>query len=156
MARPYLALSLLLAGAVTMLALPGSLRGRAEAKPADESVSKFMKQKLEASSQALEGIVTEDYELIRQGAEKMIVMSKATEWVVIQGPVYAEHSADFRRACDRLAKMAAEKNAEGAALAHMQVTMSCINCHAFVRTTKLAGNERGPASTAVVRADIRD
>ncbi len=113
-----------------------------EADRADDSandrVAKFMRAKLDSSKLALEGLVTEDYGKIKQAAEKMLLMSKATEWQVIQGPVYAQMSGEFRRAVERLGKVADDKNIDGCSLAYMHVTMTCISCHKYVRGVKIA------------------
>jgi hypothetical protein len=109
--------------------------------PAKSKISKFMRAKLAASQSVLDGLVTEDYDKIQKGAETMIVMSKASDWQVIQGPTYAQYSSEFRRAAERLAKRAKAKQLDSAALAYMHVTMTCINCHKYVKNAKVAQGE---------------
>jgi hypothetical protein len=117
-------------------------------------VSKFMRVKLESAQGVLEGLVTEDFDQIKEGADKMVIMSKATEWQVIQGPVYAQYSSEFRRSCEQVAKMAKEKNLDGAALSYMHLTMTCISCHKHVHSTKVAaGEEISPALKVALRQD---
>lgn len=104
----------------------------------------FMREKLKDAQQVLEGLATEDFKLIREGAAHMQLMSRATEWQVVEGPIYAEYSAEFRRCCEQLAKRADEKNTKAATLSYMQLTLACINCHDFVRSSKIARNEPDP------------
>jgi cytochrome c556 len=132
-------------GVALLLGGLGGLSTRwAAAQPAPKrppdvnKVAEFMRQKLDHSQDALEGLCTEDFTLLQTAAEKMIEMSRATEWVVIGGPRYAEHSDEFRAACEQLAKAARNKNLDAAALAWLKVTMDCLECHQFVRKTRVA------------------
>lgn len=104
----------------------------------DEKVTRFMRAKLAASRNVLEGLTTEDFDKIEQGARRMLVMSRATEWQVIGTETYGRHSADFRRDAERLIKKAEVKELDGAALVWMELTISCINCHKHVRSTQVA------------------
>ena len=126
----------------------------AAVKPGDAKVSKFMRAKLKASEAVLEGLVTEEYDKIVKGGEKMLVMSKAADWQVIQGPTYAQYSGEFRRSVARLVKMAKKKQVDSAALSYMHVTMTCINCHKYVKNAKVAKGE--PLSPGLKFALKRD
>lgn len=122
-------------------------------------VAEFMRKKLEHADAALAGLCTEDFEQIRAAAEKMSAMSQATEWVVIGGPQYAAHSREFRQACDQLGQAARNKNIDAAALAWLKVTMDCLECHRFVRKTRIAARPLPPdhrlADVAQGGADLR-
>lgn len=107
-------------------------------------ISKFMRVKLSSSQQVLEGLVTEQFKLIRDGGQKMMLMSMAAEWQVIRGPVYEQDSAEFQDAAEQLVKMAQEKNIDGATLAYLRLTMTCINCHKHVRASKVTSNDQLP------------
>lgn len=54
--------------------------------PTQEQISEFMQTKLDSSKEVLEGLVVEDFELIQKGTQKMIEMSNATEWQLVEGP----------------------------------------------------------------------
>lgn len=97
------------------------------------AVKAFMRGKLDATKQVLEGLVTENYDLIQRGSDKMRVMSMRAEWNVVQGPIYGQYSASFRRSAELIAKAAKEKNVDGASLVFLQLTMNCVNCHKFTR-----------------------
>jgi hypothetical protein len=47
-------------------------------------------------------------------------------------------SGDFRRSCESLRTAAKAENLDAAALAWMEVTMKCIQCHRYVRDTNKA------------------
>jgi hypothetical protein len=103
------------------------------AAPVEKPVERFMRQKLQHSEEVLEGLVVEDFEQIKEAADGLKTMSLAADWQVIRSPTYDQYSREFRTAADDLAKAAAEKNIDGASLAYLRVTMSCIRCHKHVR-----------------------
>lgn len=129
-------------------------------KPAEKvsPTKTYMRAKLQDCNHVLEGLATEDFKLIQRGAEHMQLMSRAAEWSVVEGPVYAQLSGEFRRCCEDLIKRAKEKNADAAALSYMQLTMACMNCHRYVRSTRVALRDQVPEiSVATLNStEIRD
>jgi len=108
-------------------------------------VAEFMKLKLKHSQLVLEGIVLEDFALIEKNAQSLSLLSEAATWRVLQTPEYLQHSGEFRRAANAITNAAREKNIDGAALAYMEMTMKCVNCHKYVRNVRMA--DAGPALT---------
>ena len=98
-----------------------------------DQVAVFMRAKLAHSQNVLEGLALEDYDLIARGAHDLALASQASSWQVLQTEDYARQSAEFRRSCDALRTAAKAKNLDGAALAWMEVTMKCVQCHKYVR-----------------------
>lgn len=92
-----------------------------------------MRDKLELSQRILEGVALEDYDLIVSKATRLSAMSKEARWQAFQNPDYERYSVEFRRHVDALAKAARDKNLDGATLAYVRVTMSCVECHKLVR-----------------------
>lgn len=127
--------------AVTLLTLGGSVWiVRSDDDPAqradgreDIPLREFMRQKLDASNQILEGLVLEDPALIKEGAEVLNRMSTAEKWRVQNDALYREFSSDFRRVTASLVEAAEEQDNDQAALKWMDATMSCIDCHRYVR-----------------------
>ncbi len=105
----------------------------AKAKAPKQDLRDFMHKKLDASNKILEGLVTEDTELVRQGAETLTEMSAAEKWKVSNNVMYMQFSKEFQRNAEKLVDAAQEKNLDRAALRWMDTTMSCIECHRFVR-----------------------
>lgn len=132
---------IMLAGAA-ILAAGLSLDSKGQAAPRlvqePSGAARFMRAKLEASKTVMEGLVTENFDQVSAGAQKLLVMSKAAEWQVVPGPIYSQHSAEFQRSAERLLKQSEEKNLDGATLSYLQLTMSCVTCHKYVRGAKLA------------------
>lgn len=102
----------------------------------DLDQSKFMRKKLEASSQILEGLTTENASLITQGARVLAEMSAAEQWKVVNDATYAQYSGEFQRAATGLRDAAEANNFDSAALKWIDTTMKCIDCHKFVRRTR--------------------
>ena len=121
-------------GVVLVLAV-GSLRGLGE-EPDKESA--LMKKKLEHAQKVLEGIAVADYKKIAGSAEELIEISKAAEWKsAVKSPRYELYSSEFRRVADSLAGKAREKNLDGAALAYVELTLTCVKCHKHVREVRM-------------------
>ena len=118
--------------ALTSWLLPtGHAAEPATLRPDDVAV--FMRAKLDHSSEVLEGLSLADFEKIRRGGQLLALASQASSWQVLQSEEYARQSVAFRRACERLERAATEKNLDAAALAWMDVTMKCVQCHRYVR-----------------------
>lgn len=109
-----------------------------EKKP--RPLAKFMRGKLSSAQQVLEGLVTEDFDKIDKAALHMLTMAAAEEWRVSEDPLYAHHSEAFRKVAKSLRKRSADRDIEGAALQYVQLTLSCIECHRFVRDVILVSN----------------
>jgi hypothetical protein len=103
----------------------------------------FMRQKLDASNKILEGLVLEDPALIKEGAEVLNEMSTAEKWRVQNDALYREFSADFRRVTASLVEAADEGDNDQAALKWMDATMSCIECHRYVRGMRVVDADAG-------------
>lgn len=122
---------------IVPMALPAillCLTAAAEDKPRDENGAKtFMRAKLDAAGDALEGLTSEDFDQIRSGARQLQLMSQRAAWKVLKTPDYLQYSGEFRKAAEQMEEAAAEKNLDKAALAYVQLTLTCVNCHKHVR-----------------------
>jgi hypothetical protein len=129
--------------AALLLALP-TLHGHDQSKddkPEPKKVSELMRKKLENAQKVLEGITLNDFKMIERHADELIQISKAVEWRVIKTPQYEIHSNEFRRVADSLAQAGKDKNTDGAALAYVELTLTCVKCHKYVREVRWASAE---------------
>lgn len=117
---------------------PGSAEPTQDVPKEVRPLDAFMRRKLELSRDALKGVVTEDFPLIKRSAEGLEKMSRQAEWEVFHLDEYNHFSAEFRRIARSMAKQAEKKNIDGAALAYVQLTMSCVECHKFTRGVRMA------------------
>ncbi len=81
-----------------------------ESAATPEHAAPFMRVKLAASQDVLNGLVTENFQLIQRGAEDMKRMSQAVQWPTADDPVYKHFGVEFRRQCDKLKQLATEQN----------------------------------------------
>lgn len=125
--------------AVALLAL-ATTASAAEPK-SDETLSRFMRAKLGHSQKLLEALAVEDFDTIAKSAQEISLISQAELWQVFKTPEYLQHSNEFRRAADAVTDAAKKKNLDGAALAYMDMTLKCVNCHKYVRKVRMARND---------------
>lgn len=116
---------------------PAASKDTADAPRPNEAAA-FMHLKLNHAQKVLEGIALENFDLIAKNAEQMGLLTQDENWMVYQTVEYRQHSADFERIAGTLTKAAKAKNLDGAALAYMELTMSCINCHKHTRGIRIA------------------
>jgi hypothetical protein len=100
---------------------------------AEPKVHDLMVKKLQNSQKVLEGIALNDPELIAKHARELIEISKQAEWRVFKTPRYELWSNEFRRNAETMADAAKVKNLEGATLAYVDLTLTCVKCHKYVR-----------------------
>ena len=105
----------------------------------DPEQTSFMRKKLEASAEILEGLTAEDSKLIIKGARALVEMSHAEKWKVRNDVMYRQFSGEFQRSAQSLLEAAEKENYDAAALKWIDTTMKCLECHKFVRGMRLAG-----------------
>ncbi len=125
---------LFVAVATTGLLWPQSPRAAEERA---DDVSTFMRAKLEHSKNVLEGLATEDFDLIAKDSQQLTLLSLDSDWQVLQTPEYARLSLAFRKTSQTLTDSAKKKNLDGATLAYVQMTLKCVECHKYVRSVEM-------------------
>ena len=105
-------------------------------QPVKLSRAELMKQKLQASEKILEGLALEDYEAILRQSQRISLLTLEESCNVLKTVDYRRESEEFRRAVDALSATAKQKNLDGAALAYMQVTLNCVRCHKYLRSSR--------------------
>lgn len=119
-------------------------------------LSKFMRQKLAASNSVLEGLVMDDLKAVTKASDKLLQMSMTEKWRVTNDPTYARFSKDYQRTVERLKAKSKQGTVDGAALAWMDVTLSCIECHEWVRNVVIVELDQGEAPRVRLSADLLD
>jgi hypothetical protein len=106
----------------------------------ESGTKEAMRQKMAYSQQALVGIMLEDYGLVANNAEKLVDLSNKTNWYSRQVPEYELFLNEFRLNAEELMKAAQQKNLNAASLAYVQMTLSCVSCHKFIRKSSDIGS----------------
>lgn len=114
--------------------------GKAEGRE-DLPLRDYMRLKLEASNKVLEGLCVDDPRLVKEGAVKLNEMSSSERWLVSKDAMYRQFSGDFREITGQLVDAAEKENMDRAALKWMDATMSCIECHRYVRGIMIAEDQ---------------
>ena len=132
----------------------GPALGNRGADPKKDKVPELMQRKLARAQKVLEGVAVKDFELIARNARELVDISKEAEWKVLKTPRYEIYSSDFRRNAEALIKNAKDQNLDAAALSYMDMTMSCVRCHKYVRQVRQARLDEDDRERPI-RADRR-
>jgi hypothetical protein len=121
---------------VTVALLMIAAIGDASAQTA--ATARVMRQKLVDAQGVMAAVVTSNWaELDRRSK----ALAKATEdpaWLVLRTPEYAKQGEAFLRAVNDLLDTAARRDADGAPLAYVALTMRCVQCHRYVARARIA------------------
>jgi hypothetical protein len=121
-------LGLVLAGLVLLPRLAGQTEG-----PDKKKVTSLMQRKLVEAQKVLEAISLADFDKIITHADALNDISKQAEWRAYKTPTYEMFSGEFQRTAVALARSDKDKNIDAAALAYVDLTLTCVKCHKHVR-----------------------
>jgi hypothetical protein len=109
-----------------------------------KQVSELMRKKLQYAQKLLEGIALNDFDMILKQADGLMQISKEVGWKILKTPRYEVQSNEFRRALETLQENATQKNLDGAALGYVELTLTCVKCHKYVREARMTWLDRRP------------
>jgi cytochrome c556 len=98
-----------------------------------KALNTLMEKKLEYSQQVLAGLTREDYDLVVKNAKAMNTMTELEKWFRADTQEYRAQLQIFEFANNELVRLAEERNLDGISTAYVQLTLSCVNCHKYVR-----------------------
>ena len=120
---------------VAVVALCWPYRGEAQDQKA-KAVKTIMEAKLKNAHKLLDGIALADFKKITESAEDLIQLSKTEEWMAYKTPRYEMFNNEFQRAAGDIIAKAKAKNIDGVTLGYVDLTMSCVRCHSYVREVR--------------------
>jgi hypothetical protein len=132
----------LLVAVVGMLALTGThgigqVPKEKVEPPSLPNEAQVMQVKLKRAQAVLEALAKEDFKSLEENANSLARISRATEFLrAYKTEEYEFQARTFQRSADMLAAKAKEKSLDGATLAYMDMTMSCVACHNHFRGKK--------------------
>jgi hypothetical protein len=97
------------------------------------NLHEFMQRKLFYSQKVLEGLCTENFTLIRENAENMRAMTDDKHFPDYKHEAYKAFMMKFQKSAKTLQEAAINKDLDGAVYAYHDVTVSCVECHRWVR-----------------------
>jgi cytochrome c556 len=128
------------AAAVLALTVPhgvGQVPKEKSEQPDLPNEAQVMQVKLKRSQAVLEALATENFKALEESANSLARISRATEFLrAYKTEEYEFQARVFQRSADMLGAKAKEKNLDGATLAYLDMTISCVACHNHFRGRK--------------------
>jgi hypothetical protein len=109
---------------------------RADDKPKPKEEPKkptVMQRKLAHSQKVLEGLATKDFKKLEAAADGLIECVNDLTWKINETEKYLVYTNDFLRRAQGLKKAAKDKNIDAAALSYVDMTLTCVKCHQYLR-----------------------
>jgi hypothetical protein len=103
------------------------------------ATSRVMREKLVHAQRLLEAITTSDYALLERESQALSKLTSDLGWMVLKTPEYRRQSDAFLRATEDLVTAAKAHDLDLAAMHYMSLTMSCYQCHRYVKNMRIAG-----------------
>jgi hypothetical protein len=98
----------------------------------------LMVLKLKESQALLEGLALNDLAKVQKSAEELLRISKEAQFrKVLNTPKYEYHANSFQRAAETAIEKAKAKNIDGATVAYLDMTLSCVRCHQYTREERI-------------------
>lgn len=107
-----------------------------------DGVEGLMRRKLDRSQKVLEGITTGNFRQVTKNSEELIALSKEAGWRVLRTPRYELYSEEFQRAAGDLIKHSRARNLDAAALSYVDLTLTCVKCHKYIREVRTVRLDR--------------
>jgi len=137
--------------AIVVVVLLGS--GHAQEKKPEPKKLTVMQRKLVYAQKALEGLALNDFDKITTSARELTLCAEEAEWRAIKSDKYERYSNDCIRNLENLKTAAQKKNTDAAALAYVEMTLTCVKCHQYVREEKMgAAPELIPSRSTIAAA----
>ena len=103
-------------------------------KPLLPTGHELMQAKLKAAQRLLEGLAVSDFEAIAARGDELAKISRDAEFLnALKTDDYGVQMAVFRRSAETVSKRAKEGNLDGATLAYVDLTLTCVKCHQTTR-----------------------
>ena len=99
----------------------------------DPKKPSVMQRKLAYSHRALEALAKKDFKELDKAADGLIECVKDLTWKINETERYLVYTNDFLRRAEGLKKAAKDKNIDAAALAYVDMTLTCVKCHNYLR-----------------------
>lgn len=125
--------------AIVSIAFMARAEEKTQTIPTETVADKVRQAMLAKTSHAqgiLHGLVTRDFDRIKQTAAKLKQVSleapKDIEGDDVDNELYHHFRLEFLRISTQLEKMAEAENVEGAAFAYQNLTANCLACHSYL------------------------
>lgn len=107
-------------------------------------LARVMRAKLQQSQGLLAALVTSNWTDLERRSRELEALTRDPAWAVMNAPEYTRYAAAFIRATQDLTESAARRDSEGAPLAYVSLTLTCVRCHQAVARLRLARTPLDP------------
>jgi hypothetical protein len=121
---------------LALVVLTGVGHAQEKKDPPPPKKPTVMQRKLAHAQKVLEGVATEDFDKVAKNAEELKGCVKDATWRIIETEKYVAFSMDFMGHLDSIQAAAKKKNADAAALAYVEMTLTCVKCHQHIRDVR--------------------
>ena len=111
-----------------------------EASSQTVQLQRVMREKLQQSQGLLAALVTSDWVVLEQRSRDLERLTNDPAWAVLKTPEYARYGSAFAEAIRDLIEAARQRDQEGAPLAYVSLTLSCVRCHQVVARRRQANS----------------
>jgi len=102
------------------------------------ATGRVMRDKLRYSQELLEGLMTSDFNELSQSSQAIIEVTRLPAWAILTTPEYERYTQTFLKSAQNLKDAAAKRDSDGAFMAYMSTTMSCYQCHKYIKGQRFA------------------
>ena len=95
-----------------------------------------MQRKLTHAQNVLAGLALKDFDRIEKEADALIQVRQEVTWRINETERYLQHSLAFLEQVQDMKKAAKARNLDGATLAYLEMTRTCVKCHETLRAQK--------------------
>lgn len=97
----------------------------------------YMRAKLNFCQALMEGLSVKDFDMLKTAATEIQNITDGEMWTVYDTPEYQRFSDELKRSAGEIVRTAEEKNLEGTTIRFFDMTLKCIDCHEYLRHTRL-------------------
>jgi hypothetical protein len=118
---------------------PATTRALQESEPQRPPTSHqlLMRDKLVYSNKGLEGLSMADYGKIAEAGNMLGVIARAAVMQSNPTEQYLQMNKNFQEQARDLERHAKEKNLDAASMDYMRITLTCVQCHNYIRERRI-------------------
>ncbi len=95
-----------------------------------------MRVKRDYAHRLLDAVVEGDFDAVREEAFRLKTIAETNDWRAVDTPEYVQRSNAFLASTERLYEAAKDEEADAVAIAYMDLTLKCVQCHRHLRDRK--------------------
>jgi hypothetical protein len=123
---------------IGLLFVPLSLVAGAPSPAQTVATRTVMQEKLAHTHHILEALMTSNMAMLHQSSEALARVPQQLGWMVLKTPEYQRYSTAFVNTAQALVAAASERDLDAAAVHYAAMTMTCYQCHRYLKNARIA------------------